>query len=109
MTENITYKNNAEKNIWEVALAGEIDIFNSEDIKTKLSDLISEKEQNLVIDCDDLAYIDSTGLSALVAVLKKVKGYSGEIALKNLRPNVFKVIRITNLDKLFVIEGDKDE
>lgn len=109
MTENMQYKNNEETKTWEVSLEGEIDIFNSDDIKSALLTLLSEKEQNVVIDCKNLSYIDSTGLSALVAMLKKVKSYSGIITLKNLLPNVYKVIKITNLDKLFIIEGDGNE
>ncbi len=109
MTENISYKNNIESKRWEVSLTGEIDIFNSDEVKTALLEMVSEKEQNVYIDCKNLSYIDSTGLSALVAVLKKVKAYSGDVTLKNLLPNVFKVIKITNLDKLFIIEGDANE
>lgn len=106
MTENISYKDNIEAKKWEVELTGEIDIFNSEDVKAALLEMLSEKEQDVHIDCSALSYIDSTGLSALVAILKKVKAYSGKVTLKNLLPNVFKVIKITNLDKLFIIEGD---
>ncbi|MCD7778576.1 MAG: STAS domain-containing protein [Clostridiales bacterium] len=109
MIENISYKDNTEAKKWEVKLTGEIDIFNSDDVKSALLEMLSEKEQNVYIDCKELSYIDSTGLSALVAILKKVKAYSGEVVLKNLLPNVFKVIKITNLDKLFIIEGDDNE
>ncbi|MCD8090302.1 MAG: STAS domain-containing protein, partial [Clostridiales bacterium] len=109
MTENISYKDNIETKRWDVSLTGEIDIFNSEEVKTVLLQMISEKEQDVFIDCKNLSYIDSTGLSALVAILKKVKAFSGNVVLKNLLPNVFKVIKITNLDKLFIIEGDENE
>ncbi len=109
MTENVSYTDNKDKKMWEASLSGEIDIFNSEDVKTELLNMIAQEEQNVCIDCKELVYIDSTGLSALVAMLKKVKSYSGDVTLKNLRPNVFKAIKITNLDKLFIIEGDADE
>ncbi|MCC8015463.1 MAG: STAS domain-containing protein [Eubacterium sp.] len=109
MSENLKYKDNNEAKCWEVSLEGEIDIFNSDDVKSGLLALLAEKEQNVIIDCKNLSYIDSTGLSALVAMLKKVKAYSGDVTLKNLLPNVYKVIKITNLDKLFIIEGDGNE
>ncbi len=109
MSENIKYNDNSENKIWEVSLTGEIDIFNSEAVKEELLEMTDKKEQNIIIDCKDLSYIDSTGLSVLVALLKKVKAYSGNVSLRNLMPNVNKVIKITNLDKLFIIEGDVDE
>lgn len=109
MCNNVKYNNNSENKIWEVSLSGEIDIFNSEAVRDELLNMAEKEEQDFIIDCKDLSYIDSTGLSVLVALLKKVKAYSGNVSLKNLLPNVYKVIKITNLDKLFIIEGDGDE
>lgn len=109
MCENIKYAYNEKNNIWEVSLSGEIDVFNSEEVKNELLKMTDEKEKNISIDCKDLSYIDSTGLSVLVALLKRAKAYSGDVSLKNLLPNVYKVIKITNLDKLFIIEGDANE
>jgi len=93
-------------NRWDISLNGEIDIFYSNDFKENLNDLIKQKEVDLYIRCDNLSYIDSTGLGALVDVLKSVKLYGGEIKLVNLKTAIAKLFRITNLDKAFVMEGD---
>lgn len=109
MSSNVTYTSDKINNIWKVTLEGEIDIYNSDEVKAKLISMIDEKEQNVSVDCRKLTYIDSTGLSALVALLKKVKAYSGDVTLKGLMPNVYKVIKITNLDKVFIIDNTDDE
>jgi len=41
----------------------------------------------------------------LVSVLKKVKQFKGNIHLSNLKPNIAKIFKITDLNKVFVIEG----
>jgi len=91
---------------WSVAVSGEVDIFNSQEMKTSLIDLVNEKNADMTLDCAGLEYIDSTALGALVAVLKNIKNYGGSMRLRNVRPNLLKLFRITNLDKAFVIEGD---
>ncbi len=100
---------NESKNIWEVSVQGEIDIFNSQEFKSELLELLEEKKINIEIDCDKLVYIDSTGLGSLIAVLKKTKEFGGEISLLNIKSTLYKLFKITNLDKVFSIEGEKDE
>jgi len=53
--------------------------------------------------------MDSTSIGALVSVLKNVKTYGGKVVLKKLRPNLLKLFRITNLDKVFEIGGEAGE
>lgn len=100
---------NQEHDCWYIKVSGEIDIFNSNEFKEKLLRLAAEKQKDLRIDCLELKYIDSTALGVLVAVLKNVKTYGGEIYLLNLKPNLTKLFKITNLDKVFIIEGDANE
>ena len=97
---------NEKANRWEVSLAGEVDIFSSPDMKAKLNALLQDRQADLHIDCGKLEYLDSTALGSLVGVLKNIKAYGGEMHLSHIRPNLLKLFRITNLDKVFVIEGD---
>jgi anti-sigma B factor antagonist len=54
-------------------------------MKKKLTDLISEKNADLIMDCRELEYIDSTALGALVAVLKNIKNYGGSMHLLHVK------------------------
>lgn len=98
-----------KKKYWDIAIEGEVDIYNSLELKKNLSELIQNKPVNIHVSCEKLEYIDSTGLGALVSILKKVKQYNGEIYLSNLKPNVAKIFKITDLNKVFIIEGDVNE
>ena len=98
-----------EKECWTVSIVGEVDIFNSADMKKSLTELINQKKTDIVLDCKYLDYIDSTALGALVGVLKNVKSYGGSIYLRNVKPNLGKLFKITNLDKVFLMEGDVGE
>ena len=90
---------------WQVSLQGEIDIFNSPELKKSLNELITKEKLDIYVDCKNLEYIDSTGLGALVGVLKNVKSHGKEIYLSNVKPSILKLFRITNLDKVFIMEA----
>lgn len=93
---------------WNVTLTGEIDIFNSAKLKTQLTELLTERNAHLYLHCKLLEYIDSTALGALVGVMKTVKGIGREMHMVSVKPNLLKLFRITNLDKVFVIEEGGD-
>ena len=95
---------NEEKKCWDIYVKGEIDIYNSANVKDYLSNIIQERPCDVYIDCKDLEYIDSTGLGALVAIVKKVKNSGNNMYILNTKPNVEKVFKITNLDKVFIMK-----
>ena len=105
----IETKFDSQGNNWSIALNGEIDLFNSNEIKAKLLDLLKERPTDLIIDCKELEYIDSTALGAFVAVLKNAKNCGCEMILKDVRPNIKKLFKITNLDKAFKLEVGANE
>jgi anti-sigma B factor antagonist len=95
---------NEQEQRLDVTLTGEVDIFNSADLKKALTELLAEREGHLYLHCEKLDYIDSTALGALVAVMKTVKSNNREMHLVNVKPNLMKLFRITSLDQVFVIE-----
>lgn len=97
------FDNKIEKYI--VNPQGEIDIYTSESFKNKLLDLISENKGDILIDCKQLDFIDSTGLGALVSVLKEANEKEKKIIIKNTKPNIKKLFFLTKLDQVFKIEG----
>ena len=109
MDHGIFYNYSEEKKAWAIKLSGEFDIFNSTVLKNELNGLVTQKNADLIIDCTALDYMDSTSIGSLVAVLKNVKGYEGKVVLENLKPNLLKLFKITNLNKVFEIAGEPNE
>ncbi|NLL05540.1 MAG: STAS domain-containing protein [Clostridiaceae bacterium] len=87
----------------KISLKGEIDICTSNEFKEKLYKIIDANQKDLLIDCKELDYIDSTGLGIFVAALKKAKQYEKKITFLNLKDNIKKLFIITGLDKIFQI------
>lgn len=104
MEFNIVSKFDDASGVWQVGVEGEIDIYNSKEFKKELSVLLEERSADVHINCEKLEYIDSTGLGALVGVLKILKQDGKNLHLRNLRNSILKLIKITDLDKVFVID-----
>ncbi len=105
MIETSSY--DEKTNAWVIALSGDIEIYNVQDLKKELLQLIAEKKADIVLDATKLNYIDSTGLGVLVSVLKEVKAYGGKITIVHLKPYIAKIFSITGLDNVFSIEVDQ--
>ena len=93
-----------ERNEWEVQFYGEVDIYNADSLKSELNSLLEEKKADIIIDCTNLKYIDSTGLGVLISALKKVREAEKQIRITNLKPYIAKIFTLTGLDKIFFIE-----
>ncbi|MGR3492046.1 MAG: STAS domain-containing protein [Shimia sp.] len=59
----------------------------------------------VVLDLGEVAFIDSSGLGAVVAA-KKVLAPDNELELASLTPLVDKVFRLTRMDRVFTIHPD---
>lgn len=89
--------------------SGDIDIHTSNTFKDEVIQAFKENKNDILIDGKNLDYIDSMGLGALIYILKELKDTEYKIYLENIKPNIKKLLDITELDKLFVIRGEDIE
>ncbi len=68
--------------------------------KEKVGKVIAEGEKRLILDLGRIEFVDSSGLGALVALLKRL-GNEGTLALAGLRPPVQRLLALTRLDRVF--------
>ncbi len=87
-------------------VVGEIDIYTAGKLKEKLVQMLNENNESIKINCEELEYIDSTGLGVLIGALKRVKQDSKNIIIVKPRTNILKLLNITGLNKIFIVEGE---
>lgn len=61
---------------------------------------------HVVLDLSHVAFVDSSGLGAIVAAMKQM-GAARRLDLAGLTPDVAKVFRLTRMDKVFAIHKDR--
>jgi anti-sigma B factor antagonist len=94
---------NDSENYWEIELMGEIDINSKTVLKEELNTLNEKKPVDFLFKCENLEYIDSTGLGFLISFYKNVKMNEKTVSFEKLKPSIVKIFSLTGLDKIFSI------
>ena len=63
-----------------------------------------EQAKDIVVECQDLEYIASSGLRILLDVLKKTKAKGKTVTLRNVNEDIKNVFNITGFINLFEFE-----
>ena len=98
-----------EDNISIIEVQGEIDVYTSSWVKEAVADFIQKGNYNIIINLEEVRYIDSTGLGVLIGALKRVREKDGTISLICTNPQIKKIFNITGLVKIFQIYKSEEE
>jgi anti-sigma B factor antagonist len=79
-----------------------IDAAGAIQFKDKMRELTQNPSPRVVLDMSQVAFLDSSGLGAVVAVLKAL-GPDRKLELSGLTAAVQKVFRLTRMDSVFTI------
>jgi anti-sigma B factor antagonist len=69
--------------------------------------LIETGHRKILINLDDVDYIDSSGIGELVSAYTTVRTASGELKLLNLTRRVHDILQITRLFTVFDVQSDE--
>lgn len=76
--------------------------------KDTVRGLIADGPKQVLLDLARVDFLDSSGLGAVVAVMKHL-GKDRQLILSGLTPNVAKVFRLTRMDRVFRIHDSVDD
>ncbi|MDA3861014.1 MAG: STAS domain-containing protein [Melioribacteraceae bacterium] len=78
-------------------------------VKAEFSITLSEEVNKLVVDMSQVAYCDSSGLSALLLAFRILQAAEGEIKIAAPQKSVRTLIEISQLDKILPIYNSVEE
>jgi anti-sigma B factor antagonist len=96
-----------DDNVHVITVRGEIHVSTAPEFSERLNEAIAAGRTCVVIDMDEVAFIDSTGLSVLLNALRRVTRRQGSLALVVSNPTVLRLFEITRLDSTFDIAPDR--
>lgn len=67
---------------------------------------IARGDNKLIISFEEVEYVDSSFLGALVAILKKLMSVEGKLVIISLNEDIKHLFTLTRLDKVFILEDD---
>jgi anti-sigma B factor antagonist len=92
-----------------VEVGGEIDVYTAPKLREQLVDLVADGKYHLIVDMENVDFLDSTGLGVLVGGLKRVRAHEGSLRLVCTQERILKIFRITGLTKVFPIHSSVAE
>ena len=79
-----------------------LDPLQVQDIGEKLHSLVADKDrQQMILDFQKVKILSSQMLGVLIGMLKRVSSAKGRIVICGMKDELYKVFKITKLDKLF--------
>jgi anti-sigma B factor antagonist len=87
----------------------DIDMSRSPELRTVIRQEMGAGVHKLVIDLDDVQYMDSSGLATLVEAMRNAGGSSIKLVICNMNPKVSAIFEIARLDSFFSIVDSRDE
>ncbi len=86
-----------------------VDMVVARKFREGLSGFLKDKPKRIVLDLKETEYFDSSALGALVAFMKDVKAYGGQLVLCNLSRSLLTLLKLSKLDLLFEISDDLEK
>ncbi len=91
----------ADGDVTVIECPSRIDVNATDDFLTTMQELVEAGNYRIVLDLDKTEFIDSCGLGALVSHIAATRSNSGDIRLASPGEAIQKLLKITNLDKIF--------
>jgi anti-sigma B factor antagonist len=92
-----------------VAVRGEIHVSTAPQLSTLLADVLTRGVTSLILDLTEVEFIDSTGLSVLLNVLRRLTQRGGQLVIVCTNPTVLRLFEITRLETTFDIVPTRDD
>ena len=85
------------------------DVEGIEAASKQIKEFIEENHPNRIIfDFDRVKFFSSHVLGLLLDIRAKLETYAGEVVISSINPQLHRVFKITNLDKIFRFFPDKE-
>ena len=95
--------------IYIIDVNGEMDLYNSYKLKELVTKMLEKNVKTFIINLEQVDYIDSSGIGALIYICSTMKKMNLKFAISNVHGSVKKVIELTKLMGYFPIANSVEE
>ena len=94
-----------QDNVTTARLIGRLDTPASLEIAKDVETLTEAADGTVILDCQDMTYISSSGLRIFLTLRKASSAKGGKIIIRNINDDIRQVFIMTGFLNLFVIEN----
>jgi anti-anti-sigma factor len=92
-----------------VKVAGSVGVTEAEVLRTRLAEVASGGELNILIDLSQMDFISSPGLTVLLKLAQRARTWEGAVKLLNPRPMIRDLLNRTRLTEIFPVYATAEE
>lgn len=96
-------------NIQIIQVSGILDGIRGNQLQKSISDVVEEGTEVILVDLQNLTFIDSSGLGSLISIQKIVRSMGGMFFLCSIKNQVKMMFELTQMSRVFKIFADRNE
>lgn len=94
-----------ENDVWTGVLSGRLDTVAAAQFNEDMKPLLEHADKQIVLDCESLEYISSTGLRLFLILRKTVEQKGGSLVIYRINDELKNIFSITGFLNLFDIRS----
>ncbi|MCP4137020.1 MAG: STAS domain-containing protein [bacterium] len=98
-----------DKYIFKISPENNLDSNNIDEFEFILVSTIEGGVKKIIIDIEELNYIDSYAIGKLINITKKIRQVGGELAITRYSSSIYNIVRIINMEKYIKFFPTNDE
>ena len=98
-----------ENGVWVLDLHGDLDLSTVDALSDAVDAIVPEHPRGVAVDLADVPFMDTSGISALVAAKKRLQKTGAFLAVLQPHPMPRSLLQVTNLDRLLLMSGSVTE
>jgi anti-anti-sigma factor len=91
-----------------VAIEGRLDTTQSDAFEKKMLEILQSGADKIILDCERLEYISSSGLRVFLIMQKKMNVSGGQMKICNLQPIIKEIFEVSGFMMIFSVYPDVD-
>lgn len=107
--EQTTYTTQDGNSVMVLTPAGRLDITTAWQFRLKLQECISKLSRHIIVNLSQVNFLDSSGLTSLVAGMRDADKVKGSFRICNVHPEAKLVFEVTMMDTVFEIFDTEEE
>lgn len=96
------------KDVEIISLRGRLDALTAPELREEFREFIANGHNRLVLEFSGVTFVDSSGISVIITLLKAATANGGDVVLAKLPATVRSILELTRLNKVFRIHDDVD-
>lgn len=105
----MTLREERNGKVFVLGLSGKVEAEATKRFMERMTEILDGGERYILLDFTDVAYLNSSGVHALVLVAKRVASSGGKLILAGVSDPIQKVLKISGLTSSFLIQPTKAE